>query len=243
MIQPATLFQWLLGCPAPLEIATLAITFFSAVAFFSYPKSRPPPLTHKTRSNSNLNGARYTPSPNNPNQQLQPQSSGTFDDLTVNILAAESSSGQSFERHDEDPPDLETLVMDCRYSVPPDDPKLTDDILIRMLRARDYKVKDAVKMYWRWKGFREEVRSVSVASALYKTTSCYHSFTHSNSTPPFTPPSPNPSTASMTSHRRTWKDSLRRNSGTSTGTTRWGALLACCCPEITTLPLRKWRKW
>ncbi|GMH81431.1 hypothetical protein TL16_g08927 [Triparma laevis f. inornata] len=156
MIQPATLFQWLLGCPAPLEIATLAITFFSAVAFFSYPKSRPPPLTHKTRSNSNLNGARYTPSPNNPNQQLQPQSSGTFDDLTVNIPAAESSSGQSFERHDEDPPDLETLVMDCRYSVPPDDPKLTDDILIRMLRARDYKVKDAVKMYWRWKGFREE---------------------------------------------------------------------------------------
>ena len=41
-------------------------------------------------------------------------------------------------------------------SVLDDDPLATDEVLIRMLRAREGKVKDAVKMYGRWLKFRAE---------------------------------------------------------------------------------------
>ncbi|GMH82083.1 hypothetical protein TrST_g9738 [Triparma strigata] len=163
-----SLLDWCLACPAPVELITLVVTVLSAVAFFCFPKSSPSSLQNQPhnlsfhKNSSNLQAlSRKESSANintaNSNENAVGVGNGNgFPPLQVDTQMAESSSGQSFEHHDDDPADMGTLIMDCRYSVPPDDPMLTDDILIRMLRAREYKVKDAVRMYWKWKGFREE---------------------------------------------------------------------------------------
>eukprot|EP00518_Triparma_eleuthera_P009155 CAMPEP_0182466270 /NCGR_PEP_ID=MMETSP1319-20130603/11671_1 /TAXON_ID=172717 /ORGANISM="Bolidomonas pacifica, Strain RCC208" /LENGTH=284 /DNA_ID=CAMNT_0024666229 /DNA_START=203 /DNA_END=1054 /DNA_ORIENTATION=- len=64
-------------------------------------------------------------------------------------------SGETFEHHQEDPANFSSILKDLRASLPKDS-QATDDVLTRFLRARDYKVKEAVKMYWRWKTFRDQ---------------------------------------------------------------------------------------
>lgn len=155
----ALFVDWVLDCPAPLEVGTLILGTLLLLNYFAFPS----PSTLNTPMPLNPSNSDYTSLMRKMSTQDMDQfsdASPEADDVNTSspLLGRKESnavSGETFEHHQEDPANFSSILKDLRASLPKDS-QATDDVLTRFLRARDYKVKDAVKMYWRWKTFRDQ---------------------------------------------------------------------------------------
>jgi hypothetical protein len=123
---------WLLNCPAPVEFFSTLLLILMYLPYRLFYSSSPP--TAQSRKSPPQFPVRFR---DNPPPALNTGTSTPYSrplPISEDLIEYKNALGS---------------VLDG-------DPMATDEVLTRMLRAREGKVKDAVKMYERWLHFRAE---------------------------------------------------------------------------------------